>query len=222
MTTIGTVVSRIKNQVKAVRQDAFLTDRYVYSVTIKYAQVLMRRQDSQNKLMKFNSIWQTLPCVELIEVDKIEACCAGIKSGCTIKRTKDKLPTFMEGYWGPLIRTVSSIDGSFEMYPTTPGVYTSMTKTTGFKYNKQKYYWFLDGYLYFPNIDWDAVKVEAIFTQDISTLEKNGESCTKRQLHSINVPEFLLAEIEKMAIGDFVQRLQIPTDKSDDNINLNR
>ena len=112
MTTIGTVVSRIKNQVKAVRQDAFLTDRYVYSVTIKYAQVLMRRQDSQNKLMKFNSIWQTLPCVELIEVDKIEACCAGIKSGCTIKRTKDKLPTFMEGYWGPLIRTVSSIDGS--------------------------------------------------------------------------------------------------------------
>ena len=222
MTTIGTVVSRIKNQVKAVRQDAFLTDRYVYSVTIKYAQVLMRRQDSQNKLMKFNSIWQTLPCVELIEVDKIEACCAGIKSGCTIKRTKDKLPPFMEGYWGPLLRTVSSIDGSFEMYPTAPGVYTSMTKTSGFKYNKQKYYWYLDGYLYFPNIDWDAVKIEAVFTEDISTLEKNGESCTKKQLHSINVPEFLLAEIEKMAIGDFIQRLQIPTDKSDDNINLNR
>lgn len=222
MATIGTVVSRIKNQVKGVRQDAFLTDRYVYSVTIKYAQVLMRRQDSQNKLMKFNSIWQTLPCVELIEVDKIEACCAGIKSGCTIKRTKDKLPTFMEGYWGPLLRTVSSIDGSFEMYPTAPGVYTSMTKTSGFKYNKQKYYWYLDGYLYFPNIDWDAVKIEAVFTEDISTLEKNGESCTKKQLHSINVPEFLLAEIEKMAIGDFIQRLQIPTDKSDDNINLNR
>ena len=222
MATIGTVVSRIKNQVKGVRQDAFLTDRYVYSVTIKYAQVLMRRQDSQNKLMKFNSIWQTLPCVELIEVDKIEACCAGIKSGCTIKRTKDKLPTFMEGYWGPLLRTVSSIDGSFEMYPTAPGVYTSMTKTSGFKYNKQKYYWYLDGYLYFPNIDWDAVKIEGVFTEDISTLEKNGESCTKKQLHSINVPEFLLAEIEKMAIGDFIQRLQIPTDKSDDNINLNR
>lgn len=221
-TIVKTVISRVKNQVKGVRQDAFLTDRYVYSVVLKYAQVLMRRQDSVNKLMKFNSIWQTLPCVELIDVDKVEACCAGIKSGCLIKRTKDPLPTFMEGYWGPLIRTVSSIDGSVEMFSTTPGVYTSMTKTSSFKYNKNKYFWFLNGYLYFPNIDWDAVKVEGVFTQDVSTIGSNDVNCVKRQNQQINIPEFLFAEIEKMAIGDLVQRLQIPTDMSDDNINLNR
>ena len=40
--------------------------------------------------------------------------------------------------------------------------------------------------------------------------------------HKINVPEFLLAEAEKMAIQDFIGRLQIPSDLSDDNINLNR
>ena len=222
MTTIGTVVSRIKNQVKGVRQDAFLTDRYVYSIVQKYSQVLMRRQDSANKLMKFNSIWQSLPCVELIEVDKIEACCAGIKSGCTIKRTKEQLPTFMEGYWGPLIRTVSSIDGYFEVYATTPGVYTSMTKTTGFKYNKQKYFWYLNGYLYFPNLDWDSVKVEAIFDDDVNKIGDNGVICTKRQDQDINIPEFLFAEVEQMVIRDLSGRLQIPTDKSDDNINLNR
>ena len=221
-TIVKTVISRVKNQVKGVRQDAFLTDRYVYSVVLKYAQVLMRRQDAVNKLMKFNSIWQTLGCVELIDVDKVEACCAGIKSGCLIKRTKDPLPTFMEGYWGPLIRTVSSIDGSVEMFSTTPGVYTSMTKTSSFKYNKNKYFWFLNGYLYFPNIDWDAVKVEGVFTQDVSTIGSNDVNCVKRQNQQINIPEFLFAEIEKMAIGDLVQRLQIPTDMSDDNINLNR
>ena len=93
MVTIGTVISRVKNQVKGVRQDAFLTDRYIYSVVVKYSQLLMRRQDSQNKLMKFNSIWRTLDCLELIEVDRNEACCAGIKSGCMIKRTKEKLKT---------------------------------------------------------------------------------------------------------------------------------
>jgi len=221
MTTIGTVVSRIKNQVKGVRQDAFLTDRYVYSIVQKYSQVLMRRQDSANKLMKFNAIWQTLDCEELIEVDKIEACCAGIKSGCTIRRTKDKLPTFMEGYWGPLIRTVSSIDGSEEVYATAPGVYTSMTKTTGFKYNKQKYFWYLNGYLYFPNLDWDAVKVEAVFTEDIDKMD-GGVICTKKQDQTINIPEFLFAEVEQMVIKDLAGRLQIPTDLSDDNINLNR
>jgi hypothetical protein len=221
-TIIKTVVSRVKNQVKGVRQDAFLTDRYVYSVVLKYAQVLMRRQDSANKLMKFNSIWQTLPCVELIDIDKIEACCAGIKSGCLIKRTKEKLPTFMEGYWGPLIRTVASIDGSVEMFGTTPGIYTSMSKSKSFKYNNNKYFWFLNGYLYFPNIDWDAVKIEGVFTYDVSTIGDNKVSCVKRQNQQINIPEFLFAEIEKMAIGDLMQRLQIPTDMSDDNININR
>ena len=138
MTTIGEVVSRVRQAIKADNEDAFITDRYIYSLILKYGQLLMRRQDHANKLMKFNSVWQSLPFVELIDVDKIEAKCAGIQSGCTIKRTKQKLPTFMEGYWGPLIRTVSSIDTSIEVQPTNPGTYTSMTKTTSHKYNKTK------------------------------------------------------------------------------------
>ena len=106
MATIADVVSRIRGQVKAEVQDAFTTDRYIYSLIEKYAQVLMRRQDYANKLMKFNSVWKTLPYVELIDVDKVEAHCAGIQSGCTIKRTKHRLPSMFEGYWGPLIRTM--------------------------------------------------------------------------------------------------------------------
>ena len=133
MSTIAEVVSRIRGQVKAEVQDAFITDRYIYSLVEKFAQILMRRQDFANKLMKFNSVWKTLPYVELIEVDKVEAQCSGIQSGCTIKRTRTRLPEMIEGYWGPLIRTISSIDGSQELQATQPGTYTSMTKTTTFK-----------------------------------------------------------------------------------------
>ncbi len=78
-TTIGEVISRIRGQVKAEVQDAFVTDRYVYSLVTKYAQLFMRRQDFANKLMKFNSVWQTLPFIELIEVDTVEAECSGIQ-----------------------------------------------------------------------------------------------------------------------------------------------
>ena len=73
MATIGEVISRVRGQVKAEVQDAFVTDRYVYSLIVKYAQVLMRRQDFANKLMKFNAVWKVLPYIELIEVDKVEA-----------------------------------------------------------------------------------------------------------------------------------------------------
>ena len=122
------MISRIRGQAKAEVQDAFVTDRYIYSLIIKSAQLLMRRQDHANKLMKFNAVWKALPFVEMIEADKIEAGCTGIQSGCTFMRTKNKLPEMIEGYWGPLIRTVSSIDGSVELQPTYPGTYTSMTK----------------------------------------------------------------------------------------------
>ena len=106
--TIGEVISRVRNQFKGSKQDAFITDRLLYSVIMKYAKLLMRRQDTLNKLMKFNSVFQTLNFVELIDVDRAEAECRGIDTGCYFKRTKDKLPTMMEGYWGPLIRAVTS------------------------------------------------------------------------------------------------------------------
>ena len=66
MSQISEAISRIRGQVKAEVQDAFVTDRYIYSLIEKYAQVLMRRQDFANKLMKFNSVWKTLPYIELI------------------------------------------------------------------------------------------------------------------------------------------------------------
>ena len=67
MTKIGDVISRVRGQVKAEVQDAFVTDRYIYSLLLKFAQLLMRRQDNANKLIKFNSVWETLPLLELID-----------------------------------------------------------------------------------------------------------------------------------------------------------
>lgn len=223
MATIGEVISRIRGQVKAEVQDAFVTDRYIYSLITKYAQLLMRRQDFSNKLMRFNAIWKTLPYVQLIDVDKIEANCVGVQSDCLIKRTKDKIPDTIEGYWGPLIRTVSSIDRSIEVYLTQPGTYTSMTKTTSFRYNKNKYFWYLDGYLYLPNADWDAIKIEAVFDDDISSwLCDETEACTPRYEQQINIPEALFAEIENQILTVMFNTLKIPSEDSDNKTNLHR
>jgi|TARA_R100001443_G_scaffold102906_1_gene111182 hypothetical protein len=223
MTTIGDVVSRLRGQIKGEYQDAFLTDRFLYSVLKKYAQLLMRRQDSANKLMKFNSVWQSLPFIELIDVDKVEACCTGIQSGCTIKRSKNKLPIFLEGYWGPLIRTVSSIDGSVECQATSPGTYTSMTKTTSFKYNKTKYFWWLNDYIYMPNVDWEAFKLEGIFEGDISkwTCDEDDD-CVVRHEQRIFIPEFLYAEIEQQVLQELFNTMKVPAEDADNKQNINR
>jgi len=219
MVTIGESVSRVRNTIKAVKEDAFLTDRFIYSVILKYAKLYIRRLDNENKIMKFHSLFETLPCVELIEIDKVEACCSGIKSKCTIKRTKDRLPLIFEGSFGPLFRTISSIDGSQRLWKTHPSIYTSMTNTTSFTYNTFKYYWYLDGYLYFPNINWENIKIEGLWEESISQFKCKEDPCKLKQDEPTHVPDYLFAEIEGAVLKDLGMVIQAPGDVADDKIN---
>lgn len=220
--TINDVVSRVRNQIKAVKQDSFVTDRMIYSFVVKNAKWLMRREDKANKLMAFSSVIQTMDFVELIEVDKVEACCTGIKSDCTIKRTKDKLPIFMQGYYGPLIRTVTSLDNSEKVQPIISNAYIPIANSKNFKYNKTKYFWYLNDYLYFPDLEWDAVRIEGIFEDDISKWTCNEDSCVVRQDQTFNIPDYLLAELEGMVLKDFLAVYQIPMDQANDKQSLTR
>ena len=215
-TTIGETVSRVRNVIKGVKEDAFLTDRFLYSLVLKYAKLYIRRQDTENKIMRFQSLFEPLPCVELIEVDKIEACCSGIKTNCHIRRTKDKLPTVLEGAYGPLFRTISSIDGSIECFKTYPTTYTDMTSLTTFKYNQTKYYWYLNGYLYFPNIEWDAVRIEGLWNESVAMYTCDGDVCVPRQDDVTHIPEYLFAEIEQNVLKDLTMLIQSPVEGADD------
>jgi hypothetical protein len=49
------LISRVRNTLKAVKEDAFLTDRIIYSSLLKYAQTLIKREDNQFRLMKISS-----------------------------------------------------------------------------------------------------------------------------------------------------------------------
>jgi hypothetical protein len=213
MTTIGESISRVRNLVKAAKQDAFMTDRFIYSLIVKYAKLLIKRQDALNVRLKFASLFRTLPCVELIETDRVEACCGSLPDTCKVMRTKEKIPVPFEGAYGAFIRTVSSIDGSVEVYRTQPAQFTSMTKTTAFKYNKQKYYWYMNGYLYLPNIEWESILLEGIFEQDIAifTCATDG-ICKIRQNDILGIPDDLFAEIEQQVMSQLLGTVQVPTD----------
>ena len=217
--TISDTISRVRNTIKAVREDAFLTDRFIYSVILKYAKLYIRRLDNENKIMRFHSLFETLPCVELIEVDKIEACCSGIKSKCIIMRTKDKLPTVFEGSFGPLFRTISSLDGSQKVWKTYPTMFVSMANTTTYKYNKFKYYWFSDGYLYFPNIEWESIRIEGLWETSTSHFKCNVDPCKPKQDDPTNIPDYLFAEIEQAVLKDLTMQITVPSDVQDDKIN---
>lgn len=224
MGTIGEAISRVRNVIKSVKEDAFITDRFIYELIWKYAKTLIKRESMLNDIYKYTSLFTEIPCMDLIDVDKVEACCTGIRTNCTIKRTKEKLPKLLETTMGPVIREISSLDYSVSTIRTYPTVYTNMTKTSGFKYNKNKYYWYLDGHIYVPNVEWEAIRVQAIFEDGTETLRCNDDSddCRNEQDRSLPIPEHLFSEIEQMVLKEILTAGQIPSDGADDGQNVMR
>lgn len=215
-TTAGQAISRIRNVIKATNEDAFITDRFIYSLINKYSAFAIRKDSKSERQVNLNSYYKTLPCIELIEVDKVEACCNDVKSNCTIMRTKDKIPLVTQGAAGPLFKTVSSIDGSQICYITQPSIFVAMSKTKNFKYNNKKYYWYMNDYLYLPNVTWEAVRVDAMWEGDISNfLCDDSNQCSAGQDTGFAFPEYLLAEIEQLVIKELSLMLQIPMPDAD-------
>lgn len=209
-TTIGQAVSRVRNVIKAVKTDAFLTDRFIYSLILKYANLYIKQELEKGKYMAFDPLYKTLPCVDLIEIDKVEACC-DIQSGCTIMRTRDKLPNIISSVNGLMIRSVTSIDGSQDIALTTPLTYSRFKGTSGAKYNKLHYYWPLNGYLYFPDLEWAQIKLDALFEGSIASLQCDC-ACEPIQDSVAAIPEHLYALIEQGVLKDLGMSTQVPTD----------
>ena len=89
--------------------------------------------------------------------------------------------------------------------------------------NKTKYFWWLDGYIYCPNIEWDAIKVEGVFDSDITKWDCDTENdCTPRYEQEMYIPEALFAEIEQQVVNTMLNTIKVPSEDSDNKRNLNR
>ncbi len=223
MTTIGESISRVRGIMKAAHEDAFLTDRFIYSIISKYAKVSLRKQQNEKKLMGHDDLFEMLPFIDLIDTNTVEAECAPVKTNCTIKRTKTKLPKVFNGVKGPLIRKVYSIDGSETFYKTTAAQYISISMDTCMKYNKAKYFWYRNGSLYFPDTEVEAVMIEALWEDTLDGFcTLNDDNCMSMQDRPFPLPEYLFAEVEQMAEQEFGMTIRIPDDGADDGQNVLR
>lgn len=217
VSTVGEAISRIRNQIKSVTVDAFVTDRYIFSLILKHISWLIKREDDKGILRKYNNIFHTLDYFCMIDVDKADTGCFCIESGCTIKRSKDKIPPAYEGSYGPIIRSVTSIDGTTPLTLTYPKTYQAMSKQKTFKYNKTPYYYIVNDYIYVPNVDWPAIKLEGLFRWGIGQYNCDTDhKCIYRQDEPFSVPMYLWAEMEAKVMQDLGISIQIPGDVKQD------
>ncbi len=222
-TRIGDVTSRIRTSVKAVRQDSFMTDQYIYSLFLKYAATVVKRADERGRLLPFASIFETLDYVKLVECDWIEAGCSGVQSYKTFRKTASAMPMFTEGAKGPIVRSITSLDGSVPFQLINLDEYILTSRQPNFRYNTTKYCWYLNDLIYFPNVDYSAIRIEGMFQEDISQFKCCYDTkCKPRQEQSLNIPDHMLAEIESAILKELNGEMAIPSDSQHDALNINR
>lgn len=203
-----------------VNADSRVTNKYIYSLLRKHRDLLVKQVDNKFQLMKLGYLFQTWKCVDLIPSPTIDECC-GIKTNCTIYRTRDKLPYTVVASWGPIIRNVMSLDSFTEITPVTPTEWNRRQEDTNKKWDKAVYYYWSGGYLYFPNIEWKKVQVEAYFEIDIDRFNAccdEVDPCKTFLDNKFRIPKELLAvcvdNVNKEVLG-YYDRVQPDDDQVD-------
>lgn len=205
---------------KEVNSDSRITDRFIYNEAISVKNLLLKQEEGKNRIFKMYSLFKTLLKVELIEVSSVEAC--GIDSDCTLKRTKDKLPVMIETAGGFLIKNVSSVDGGESLILTTELSLSRKISLNDKHAQNEGLFFFKNGYMYFYNIEWDYVMIEAVFEDpdeidNLNLCNPEATPCKPAYERQFSLPNYLdksLKDLLNESLFRYYHRL-----KDDANIN---
>jgi hypothetical protein len=167
MATFRKLVSDVRSMHKLLSTDSLVTDRAIMSEVKNNAFLLIKRETNLRKLWATDTVFTTIPCLETTEVP-ISECC-DYSDPCTVARTKFKLPRISEGNYQYVIQGVYSINAMSgqgkKLKEITINRYVNLLKLPIIK--KEEYYWISNGYLYVNNPLLKAIRLVALFEEDI-------------------------------------------------------
>lgn len=177
MSTGRSLVSDIRATHKLLSSDSMITDRAIFSEIKNNSLLLIKRETNLRKLWATDTIFTTIPCLEMIQVP-ISECCNYVED-CTIARTKLKLPKIAEGNYQYVIQGVYSINvlggNGTKFKEITVNRYLNLLKLPVIK--KEWYFWISNDYLYITNPDIQAVRLVAMFDEVVTNEMMYPECC---------------------------------------------
>ena len=167
MSTLRKLVSDVRSMHKLLSTDSLITDRAIASEIRNNTILLVKRETNLRKLWATDTLYTTIPCLEMVQVS-ISECCDFVDP-CTIARSKYKLPRISEGNYQYVIQGVYSINAmggkGKKLKEITINRYTNLLKLPIIK--REEYYWIMNGYLYISNPLLQAIRISAFFEQDV-------------------------------------------------------
>lgn len=167
MSTLRKLVSDVRATHKIISTDSLITDRAIASEVRNNALLLIKRETNLRKLWATDTLFTTIPCLEMCEVP-ISECC-DYADPCSVARSKYQLPRISEGNYQYVIQGVYSINAMSgqgkKIKEITINRYINLLKLPIIK--KEEYYWISNDYLYVSNPLLKAVRFVALFEQDV-------------------------------------------------------
>ena len=230
MATLRKLVSDVRSTHKILSTDALITDRAIASEVKNNALMLIKRETNLRKLWASDTLFTTIPCLEMVEVP-ISECC-DYADPCSVARTKYKLPRVSEGNYQYVIQGVYSINAmggkGKKLKEITINRYLNILKLRIIK--KESYFWISNGYLYISNPQLKSIRLVALFEEDIpneimypdcdcGTNYSTDDLCKNPLDKEYSLPGYLEQQVLAMTSQKLLSTyFQIKTDMSNEGI----
>jgi len=177
MSTMRSIVSDVRSLHKLLSTDSMITDRAIASEVRNNTLLLVKRETNLRKLWATDTIFTTIPCLEMIQVP-ISECCNFVDE-CMISRTKLKIPKMAEGNYQYVVQGVYSINAMSgkgkKLKEITVNRYINLLKLPIIK--NESYFWVSNDYLYVTNPDVQAIRLVAFFEEIVPNDVLYPECC---------------------------------------------
>ena len=210
MSTLRKLVSDVRSMHKLLSTDALITDRAVASEIKNDALLLIKRETNLRKLWATDTVFTTVPCLEMIEVP-ISECCDYVDD-CNVARSRYKLPRIAEGNYQYLIQGVYSINAlggkGYKFKEITVNRYANLLKLPIVK--NDQYYWISNDYLYVNNPLIQKIRFVALFEEDVPNELLYGGDCVQPQdwcINPLDKESFVPGYLEKQVLELTSQKL---------------
>lgn len=144
--------------------DSRLSSRHIYNKFLTVRPKLLTQQaNKKQQISSWN--YQTIPCIELIEVPSHECPCVP-PFGCSVLRSRFKIPNVLTSIFGTLISSVTTINRGIKIDEMS---FNGASYQKGNKYTSKKINFFIhQQYLYITTpAELKAVSMTAVFEDPI-------------------------------------------------------
>lgn len=206
------IISRLRGFLKEQFGDSRVSNRYLWSLFVTKSWFIIERQLKNNTFYNQSYFWQNYG-IDLEPVSPIVCQSLNIPTAKTIYRSKTKIPRIVETSSGILYNFLATIDLSQHFHITTPYAFNLKTKI---KYNKEKYAFVHDGYLY-TNESYPKLILNATF-ENLGDFCKNETNvCNSALEEEVNISKELMEAVIQLCQQDLIPTKQIQVDEAPNN-----